>query len=77
MAAYIYNKHGESSEVWLVYLAERFADGLAEAALTSGPERGYESSRINDVLWDVAQRRKEFVKRFIEEYHKGGQITLG
>jgi hypothetical protein len=77
MADYIYNKHGELSEVWLVYLAERFADGLAEAALTSGPERGYESSLINDVLYDVAQRRKEFVKRFVEEYHTGGQITLG
>ncbi|MCJ7633416.1 hypothetical protein MUP77_13640 [Candidatus Bathyarchaeota archaeon] len=77
MADYIHNKHGELSEVWLVYLAERFADGLAEAALTSGPERGYESSPINNVLYDVAQRRKEFVKRFIEEYHKGGQITLG
>lgn len=77
MADYIYNKHSELSEVWLVYLAERFADGLAEAALTSGPERGSESSPINDVLYDVAQRRKEFVKRFIEEYHKGGQIILG
>jgi len=76
MADYIYNKHGESSEVWLVYLAERFADGLAEAALTSGPERGSESSPVNSVLWDVAQRRKEFVKKFIEEYHKGGQIVL-
>lgn len=77
MADYIHNKHGELSEVWLVYLAERFADGLAEAALTSGPERGYESSPVNDVLYDVAQRRKEFVKRFVEEYHTGGQITLG
>ena len=77
MADYIYNKHGELSEVWLVYLAERFADGLAEAALTSGPERGYESSPVNDVLYNVAQRRREFVKRFVEEYHKGGQITVG
>lgn len=76
MADYIYTKHGELSEVWLVYLAERFADGLAEAALTSGPERGLESSPVNNVLYDVAQRRKEFVKRFIEEYHTGGQITL-
>ncbi len=77
MADYIYNKHGELSEVWLVYLAERFADGLAQAALTSGPERGLESGTINDVLYEVAMKRKEFVKRFIEEYHKGGQITLG
>lgn len=76
MADYIYNRHGELSEVWLVYLAERFADGLAEAALTSGPERGYESSLVNDVLYEVAQKRKEFVKRFIDEYHREGQITL-
>lgn len=77
MADYIYNKHGESSDVWLVYLAERFADGLAEAALTSGPERGYESSEINTILYEVAQKRKEFVRRFVDEYHKGGQIILG
>lgn len=77
MADYIYNKHGEVSEVWLVYLAERFADGLAEAALTSGPERGLESSPVTNVLYDVAMKRKEFVERFIEKYHKGGQITLG
>lgn len=77
MADYIYNKHGESSEVWLVYLAERFADGLAEAALTSGPERGSESSEINAILYDVAQKRKDFVRRFVDEYYKGGQIILG
>lgn len=76
MADYIYNKHGETSEVWIVYLAERFADGLAEAALTSGPEHGFESSPITNVLYDVAVRRKEFVKRFIEEYCKEGQIFL-
>ena len=76
MADYIYNKHGELSEVWLVYLAERFADGLAEAALTSGPERGLESSPVTNVLYDVAMKRKEFVKRFVEEYYQGGQITL-
>jgi hypothetical protein len=76
MADYIYNKHGELSEVWLVYLAERFADGLAEAALTSGPERGFESSQINNVLYDVANKRKEFVKRFVQEYYKDGQIVL-
>jgi hypothetical protein len=76
MADYIYNKHGELSEVWLVYLAERFADGLAEAALTSGPERGYETSPINNVLYDIATKRKEFVKRFVEEYYKDGQISI-
>jgi hypothetical protein len=76
MADYIYNKHGELSEVWLVYLAERFADGLAEAAMTSGPERGLESSPITNVLYDIAMKKKEFVKCFIEEYYKDGQITL-
>jgi hypothetical protein len=76
MADYIYNKHGVTSEVWIVYLAERFADGLAEAALTSGPERGFESSPISSVLLDVAENRKEFVKKFIEEYCKEGQIAL-
>ncbi len=76
MADYIYNKHGETSEVWIVYLAERFADGLAEAALTSGPERGSELSPISSVLLDVAIKRKEFVRRFIEEYCKEGQIAI-
>ena len=63
-------------EVWIVYLAERFADGLAEAALTSSPERGSESSQITQVLYDVAVKRKEFARRFIEEYCKEGQITI-
>jgi hypothetical protein len=76
MADYIYNKHGETSEVWIVYLAERFADGLAEASLTSGPERGSELYPISEVLFDVGTRRKEFVKIFIEEYCKEGQINI-
>ena len=76
MANYIYEKHGETSEVWIVYLAERFADGLAEAALTSGPERGSELSPVSNVLYDVAMKRKEFVGRFIEEYCKEGQIAI-
>ncbi len=76
MADYIYSKHGELSEVWLVYLAERFADGLAEAAMTSGPERGLESSPITNVLYDIALKKRDFVKRFIEEYYKDGQIMI-
>ncbi len=76
MADYIYNERGVESEVWLVYLAERFADGLAEVAMTSGPERGSESSTISNVLFDIAERKKDFVKRFIEEYYKDGQITI-
>ncbi|MDO8716813.1 MAG: Ig-like domain-containing protein [Dehalococcoidales bacterium] len=76
IADYIYNKHGVDSEVWIVYLAERFADGLAEAAMLSGPERGQESVPITNVLYDVAEKKKEFVKRFIEEFYKDGQILL-
>ena len=76
MADYIINRYGESSEIWLVYLAERFADGLIQAKLTSGPERGSQLAQVDVVLSETDYTRKEFIKRFIGEFHKAGQLVI-